>query len=451
MKLHMRFYFIQFCATVAICCTNRGAALPTKSMHFHDGYLAGITEVVNNRTLTSVGPFELYNADTSSQIRFQFAGQLRVDFESRDQGVDMSRTEQLLMKARRIRPTMTVNLLKPDLSFRLHLSTAPKSLELMDFYFNYAVTRHLQLRCGQYKVPFTRYRIQSFQQLTFVDWAIVTEAFGAERQMGFALHNGYEKPPQWGYALGVFTGVNARASHAVSLPKVYAEETTNPSDLANPASQTKFHPELFLHVSRNGTNIRVQSDTDEEREGFRYSAGVNAAWDLDPTVYQDLTVRLAPELLTKYQGLSVFTAGYAGFAEIGDPANTNLVMVGGLFQTAYRINDRYEISARYAVVDFKDAVINDAYDRAQRLIAEAEDNLNNSTEKELAQQYLSHVMASYEDAGQILREQEVRLGFNIYIISHFLKWQNDLGRLRHTRRDGARTDYVARCQFQLTF
>lgn len=79
---------------------------------------------------------------------------------------------------------------------------------MLDFYFNYKLRGPHQARLGQVKVPFTRYRIQSFQQLTFVDWAIVSKAFGAERQMGFALHNGYEKPSRYGYVIGIFSGQN---------------------------------------------------------------------------------------------------------------------------------------------------------------------------------------------------------------------------------------------------
>ncbi len=232
--------------------------------------------------------------------------------------------------------------------------------------------------------------------------------------MGFALHNGYEEPPKWSYALGVFTGVNARASHAVYLPKIYGEDIVNPSNLADPGPNARFHPELFLHVSHNTKNIRVQSDTDEKRDGFRYSAGLSAAWDLDPTAYQDLQIRLAPEFLIKCQGLSIFAAGYAGFVEIGEPARTEPAMVGGLFQAAYRISNRYEVSARYAVVDFKNVIVNDAYDRARQLIDEAENRLDTAVVKEFAQQSFDDITARYGNAGQVLREQEIRLGFNIY-------------------------------------
>lgn len=398
----------------------------------------------------SLGPFELEGAGPS-KIRFQFAGQLRTDFESREQTPGQDRDEKSLMKARRVRPIMTVTMPELKLSFRLHLSTAPGSLELMDLYFDYRALQNVRFRFGQYKVPFTRYRMQSFQRLTFVDWAVVTESFGAERQMGFAVHNGYETPSKWGYAVGAFTGVNARASHAVRLAKVYGEDAAGTSDLAGSGRPAEFHPELFVHVCRNSNGMDVQSDTDDKRQSFGVSAGFSAAWDLDPSVRNDFTVRLAPEFLMKHHGISFFTVGYAAFAEIGDHACNKLVMTGGLFQIAYRFTRRYEISARYALVDFRDALVDGARDRARLLVATAESVLDSAVVKEAAQENYDAVKSRYKNAGQILREQEYTIGFNTYLVGHSLKWQNDFGVLQHTRRDGTRYDYVARSQIQLVF
>jgi hypothetical protein len=85
------------------------------------------------------------------------------------------------------------------------------------------VGRDYQLRIGQCKVPFTRFRIQSFQRLTFADWPIVTKFFGGERQIGVTLHNGYEDPPVRAYVVGLLSGVNARASHGIGIATVYGE------------------------------------------------------------------------------------------------------------------------------------------------------------------------------------------------------------------------------------
>ncbi len=255
--------------------------------------------------------------------------------------------------------------------------------------------------------------------------------------MGFAFHNGYEKPPEWGYVVGIFTDVNARASHALGASKVYCEETINPSNLADPGPIAKFHPKVFSHLTHNANEIRVQSNSDAERTGFRYSAGISSAWDLDPVAYRDFRLRLAPEFLIKYRGISIFTAGYAGFTDLGSPSKTELGMTGGLFQTSFRVNKTYEISIRYSIIDFKSALTDDVYERAWLLIAESEGD--------------SDIIAQYDNAGQIRREQEMTLGFNIYMLGHTLKWQNDIGWLRHSLIDEQKDDYLARSQFQLTF
>ena len=153
----------------------------------------------------------------------------------------------------------------------------------------------------------------------------------------------------------------------------------------------------------------------------------------------------------KYQGLSICTIGYAGFAEMGEPARTELAMLGGLLQTAYRINDRYEISARYAVVDLKDALVNDAHNAACQSVVAAHELQSSVTDPTSAAVYSSGSLSYCEDGPQVLREEEISIGFNTYILGHTLKWQNDAGWLRHERQDEDRTDYVMRSQFQLIF
>ncbi|MFH1374898.1 MAG: porin [bacterium] len=435
--------------TILVAGRLSGAVLPMES-RASSAVPGELPVVVDRETMPNVvGPFQVFNADSSAVLQLQFVGQLRTDWESKDRERDDDRDNDLSMQARRIRPSLTLKFPQPRILFRLHLSTAPRSLELMDLYFNYGFGRNRQFRVGQYKIPFTRYRIQSFQRLTFVDWSIVTKYFGAERQMGFSIHNGYEQPPRLAYVFGVFSGVNARASHTVGLSKMYGEETVNPSDLADSGPRAEFHPELVGHFSYNPGGIQVRSDSDEERGGLRYSLGISLAWDLDPVDYRDLAFRAAPELLIKYRGASLMSAGYTGFVEIGNSLRTRQAMAGLLVQTSVRVTQRCELSFRYAVVDFERAVIDDAFARAGQLISEAEQHLVDST---LTQQEVDNLKELYCNAGRILREQEVTIGFNFYIREHSLKWQGDFGRLRYSLREGGTLDdIVARSQFQVAF
>jgi hypothetical protein len=397
----------------------------------------GLLIPVTAKSALSIGPFVVYNADSSSSIRLQFVGQLKATLESRDNGTDVSRTDKYSMQGRRIRFTLSGTVYDADLSYKVHLSTAPKSLELMDFYFNYQYCSCLQFRFGQYKTPFTRYRIQSFQRLIFADWAIVTKYFGAERQMGFAFHNGYEQPPQYGYIFGVFSGMNARAAHAVGISEMYGEKVSNPSDLANPGAMDKFHPELFLHLSYSANGIKVSTNSDEAKTGLRYSFGLSGAWDLFPTKYYDFSLRLAPEFLVKYRGIALVGIGYAGYSKIGKPSENKLAMTGGLVQAAYRLNSTYEVAVRYALVDFTSKLTDDAADRATQLIADSGDDPD--------------VIVQYGKAGKIKQQQELTAVFAVYFIGNYLKWVNDFGWLRHCYADENRDDYQWRSQFQISF
>ncbi len=386
-------------------------------------------------TASAVGPFEIVAPD-STVLRLQLAAQLQSAWESKDKGSGVERDESVYMKARRIRPTLSVTVPEYKTSFRLHLSTAPGSIELMDLYFDTKLKRNLTVRAGQYKIPFTRYRIQSFQRLTFVDWSIVTKYFGAERQLGIAVHNGYEKAPALAYAAGLFSGVNARSSHAVGLASIFGEPVSNPSDLSAASARSEFHPEFVAHVSYNANGIDVSTDSDADGGGVRYSFAISAAWDIDPAVYQDLALRLSPEYLIKYRHFALMGAAFIGFVDINGTQRTRSAMTGALLQGAWRVNRRFELAARYADVDIDAAVADASLARAAAIMDGSDDD---------------DTVNQYKDAGKVRGEREGTVAVTIYLDEHNLKVQNDAGFTVRDRIDHDRTDYLVRSQIQLSF
>nr|MBN2277421.1 hypothetical protein [candidate division Zixibacteria bacterium] len=381
-------------------------------------WLLALAAIISRNTSaeSKIGPFEFKSQDGNSSLRIQLIGQLKMEYENKDNDPSNERSDKVYMEARRLRLILSGILGSPDLTYRTHLSFAPKSLELMDLYLNYRFNDNLQFRAGQYKVPFTNYRMQSFSRLIYPDWAVVSKYFGGERQMGLMVHNGYTSPPEWAYAAGVFTGVNARASHGIGVPLVYNQDRPNPSDLANSASRADFHPELFLNLSYNANGINVKSNADKEGGGLRYSLGISGGWDIELTEHQDFSIRLAPELLVKYHGASFLVIGYAGFVDMGHPPLTRLGMTGLLLQAAYTINPRLDISIRYARVDFKSDLARDAY----------------------------------ESTGKVLdREVEIGAGLNYEIIGGYLELQNDLTWYGHTRNGDTWKDISLRTQLQI--
>jgi hypothetical protein len=383
----------------------------------------------------AIGPFGVAGDDNTA-LKLQLAGQFQTVWESRDGGSGDDRESSLYMQVRRVRPVLVLDLPDYRTSFRLHVNLSPGAAELLDFQFDVVLRRHLQVRVGQYKIPFTRYRIQSFQRLTFVDWSVVTRYFGAERQFGLTVHNDYEKPPRLAYALGVFNGVNSRASHAIGLASVFGERVSNASDLSGGGRRAEFHPELVGHVAYCRGGIEVASDSDLEGGGLRYMLASSVAWDLDPNAYEDLALRFAQEFLVKYRGVSFMGVGYVGLVTVDGSLRTRMAMAGVLGQSAWRVSRRCEVSVRYAVVDIDDAVADAAVSRAQGIIG--------GTDNE-------GVMAQYGDAGMVRAVHEGTLGFNVYVEEHGFKIQNDVGFTRQERRDADRVDYVIRSQIQVAF
>ena len=384
--------------------------------------LAVVTSAVAADRHHSVGSFKIYSADSSSYIRLQLTAQMRATYTSVDKGSAADRSNTFDMKARRIRPTLSGQLLDPRLTFKLHFSMAPGSIELLDLYFNYAWRKNLQFRSGVFKVPFTDYRIGSFSRLALPDWAVVTKYFGAERQWGFALHNGYESMPRWGYVIGLFSGANSRASHAVGLPKLYQVKLVNPSDLSGDGTAQEFQPEAFAAVFYSSPEYGQATDVDETRGGFRYRVGVSAAYDFDPVRHVDMVSRVAPEAVVKYRGLAARAVGYLAWSEVGSHDCTEQTLTGWFGQAAYRWDKTFEVFWHFARVDLDDKLRDDVADFTE------------TTTNKI-----------------ITYEQEARLGLNIYLDRHAMKIQSDIGQVRKQYPNYDRKNFEFRSQVQLAF
>jgi hypothetical protein len=80
---------------------------------------------------------------------------------------------------------------------------------LLDYYADYSglpeIGKYLSIRGGQFKVPFTRQRLNSSSSLQLVDRSIVNDEFNLDRDVGVDFH-GRLFGEQLEYHLGIFTG-----------------------------------------------------------------------------------------------------------------------------------------------------------------------------------------------------------------------------------------------------
>ena len=387
-----------------------------------------------------LGPITLQSKDGNTRLTLGFAGQLRLSVKDKDTG-NGGRDSSVELVARRLRPSFKGTVLTPDLGYYFHLSTTPGSLEFMDLYLDYRLTDTFRFRAGQWKIPFTRYSIRSFKTLTLVDWAVVSKYFGAERQIGLAMHNGYEKHGALEYEVGLFSGVNARASNATGLASLFGEQSPNRSDLTDPGAPSNIHPELVAHVAYHTGGINTSTDTDWAGGGLRSSVGVSLTWDMDADVYHDLSLRLAPEVLLKWRGLSMAGLFYMGFTRLGeDSMDQSLDLLGAVLQASYLLWSRVEFSARYSMVHVNENLLSDARARAKGLIA---------AESDAAQK--KALTAQYKNAGQLQSQQDISFGVNVYVRGNSLKWQNDVTISMLEQVAGDRTNVTYRSQLQLAF
>jgi hypothetical protein len=385
----------------------------------------------------------IFSDDGESSIEFHLAVQFRWEYGYIEgaAGEDHSTLNRLVF--RRIRPVIKGSLITGDLTYLLHLNLVPGSLELMDLWFDYRFHDQVRARVGQAKVPFTRYRINSFQDRPVVEWSWPTRYFGAERQWGVMLHNGVGKPPPIEYQVGIYTGVNARASNGIGMTFVYGDSLDSPSDLSDPdpGLVTDMHSELVFHVAYNHGGINVKNPTDFEGGAARFSAGMSAAWDLDPTPFEDMRLRLAPEVELKVHGFAATAIAYFGFTDLVFQASRyHLGLVGGLFQCSYLFLERFEIALRYTNISILEDLRTDARSRAEAKILSA-----GSTPDAEA------VYNRYRYTGHLMSEHEVNLGFNWYWFGTTFKWQVDVGLLVHELEEEILYDVQLRTQIQLAF
>ena len=298
---------------------------------------------------------------------------------------------------RRVRPTLSGTAFTSRFSYLFHISVLPDEWEFVDLMGDYAFTPRFHLRFGQWKIPFTRYRTRSYKNRQLVDWAIVSPYFGAERQIGVALHSGYTAgaPEPFEWALGVFSGVNARSAHGVGPSKLY--------EASGDVAGRSIHPEVVVRVGYNHGGIDTMGEGDLLGGPFRFAVHASAAWDLQPVFAEDWALRAAVEGLVKVRGFSFAVTGYLATVQEGDDLGSQrLGATGAWIAAGYVIAHRVEIAGQYAVV--------------------------------------------LPDGGSPV--QEPRVGVNVFVLGRRVQWRTDVGAVVTCGACDRATDFQVRSIIQ---
>jgi hypothetical protein len=358
------------------------------------------------RLPAQLGPVRIYVGDREDWIRIGLVTQLQYEHEQFLEGAGQEEAKTNTLEFRRLRTVLASSFLEGRIRSQLQLNLSPQALELIDLWLSFTRFRFASVRLGQFKIPFTRYRAQSFAALSFADWSPVTKMFGAERQFGLEA-SASGGLPNLEYALGIFTGQNARASHAVGLEEYYGETPQNPSELGDGTVFSSVDPALVGRVAKNFGKIDTDTNSDVVGGPLRHSLGLSLAWTARPEQTVDLPVRLALEWLGKLHHFDVNAVAYLGWFERWTNGELGFGSFGLLAEAGYRITSIFEVATRYSLVYYSNALQDDAAAYAQFQIDEAEDPMQAAVQ--------------YAGVGELIASQELSLAASAHIIGNSLK------------------------------
>lgn len=343
------------------------------------------------------------------------------------QGLDADAAPPVL-ELRRLRVGLRGSALQGALTGLVVVNATPSALELLDAWAEGALGHGHRLRVGLAKVSFTTYRMGSFTDLVFVDWALVTRAFGTERQLGAEFHN-LRSGHRWEYAVGLWHGTTSRAAHGRGVADVYAEPVVNRSDLRALYAFDAPHPEL---------SARLQWHNGAPAGRLQVHAGLNALYDLRPVAAHDFRLTVAPELALSLGAFGLDVTAYLGLAELTTQSGVG-TMTGLLAEAHAAVSRRVTLGLRYARVDVGQSLRDDARARAAQLRTAAPNDQQ------------AEVGRRYADAGRTETEHGVGLAVRVDLLPPHVRWHSDLGWTQRRGDFAPRDEIAVRTQFQLAF
>lgn len=240
------------------------------------------------------------------------------------------------------------------------------------------------------------------------------------------------------YAIGLFSGVNARAAHGVGITEVYGEIPLNPSNLGAGEVVSAFHPEIAMRVARNFGEINTDSNSDVlQTKHLRHSMGVGFSWDARPEATEDLGLRLSAEWLGKIRGIHMNVISYVAWYKPWQGGKNLFGPLGFMAETGYRFDLMWELALRYSVTYLTPWLRSDARSYGQFQIMNATDP--------------AEALLQYGRNGDQTTSQDLALAGTSHIIGNSLKVVAETAWQQQLWDTGRRNGFRFNLQLQLLF
>ena len=384
-----------------------------------------------------LGPVRIKVGKTDDWIGVGFATQLQFEYDQQFATAGFPKQSTETLEFRRIRTTLSSSFIDGRIRSRFQINLTPSAFELIDMWFAFTRFKFATFRVGQFKIPYDRYRAQSFAALSLVDWAPTTTMFGSERQVGAEMLGigGFLKAE---YAIGIFSGTNARASHGVGITEVYGEVPRNASDFGFGEVVSEFHPELVARAAKNFGKINTDTNSDTTgSKDLRHSLGFGIAWDARPNVAQDLGLRLSAEWLGKIRHIYMNVVSYLAWYKPWEGGKILFGPMGFMAETGYRFSLMWELALRYSVTYLTPWLRSDARSYGEFQIANATDP--------------AAALEQYGQNGEQTTNNELALAGTSYIIGNSLKVVAEAAWLPQRWEAGRRNAFRFNIQLQFLF
>ena len=375
---------------------DRGAEVPSK------------TRIdIGSSAPGSSGKANLAITDENGLFRLQFQARLQAlyAYES-EEGTEQFADEQAF-SINRARLTLKGHVFSRQLKYKFQSDFGKGALTLKDFYVNYeSEDVGLQLRVGQWKRPFSRQQITSSGRLELISRATTDKAFGAGRDIGFAIHNGYEKSPPLEFALGVFNGTGIKPALRADVMMEEDEAVVVNGKFTNVPQV--FHPAVVLRAGLNHGRVKGYQEADLDGGDLRAGIAFSTLVEFDADGDDNSGVRSEIDGIAKFHHLSLSGGFFHGLAQDGTSFyDQDYDAIGAHIQLGYAVAGWVQPVVRYSRVD---------------------------------------------PTGDENHEDVYTLGLSTYFFAHNVKWQNEASLIdTSVTEEGSVTTYQVLSQMQFAF
>ena len=227
-----------------------------------------------------------------------------------------------------------------------------KAVELFDWYVDLTRYQFAMIRLGQWKVPFNRQRVVSAGNLQLIGRSAANDEFALDRQIGV---QGFGKlfDKKLEYYFGFFNGNNRNESRNDNNEHMFIFRTSYNflggygKGISEAESDIAYSETTLAHISG-----AIAFDSTENVTMNLEGLGEVTANETDRT-------SLVAEYGFKYKGFSAIGEYY--WRKTHGIMDTNIIDQGFFAQAGYfLIPMKFEVSARYSLIDFDDQLESDA-------------------------------------------------------------------------------------------